>query len=72
MDQPNYDILDDAHPLAGQPLHAIGAEMRNKRAPDWRQASTLLVARTSYKDLRGPWKECNEFRVPRRTSNEQT
>lgn len=68
---PLYTILDDAHPLSNRPLGTLGAEMRNKQSPTWRPVAHWPIGKTSYRDLRGPWKECNEFRVPR-ASNEQT
>lgn len=69
---PIYDILDDSHPFSTQPLGKLGTEMRNKQSPTWRSIAHWPIGKTAFRDLRGPWKECNEFRIPRWKSNEQT
>jgi hypothetical protein len=61
-------ILTPDHPQANTPMRDLNVEIRNNKNPTWRSISTWKISKVSFNDLRGLWKELNEFRVVERTT----
>jgi hypothetical protein len=57
------DTLTPEHPQANTPMRELNVEIRNKTGQAWRSIKTWKISRSSFNQLRGPWKELNEFRV---------
>lgn len=57
------DLLNENHLLANTSMRELNVEIRNKMTPTWRSIKTWKISRSSFKQLRGPWKELNEFRI---------
>ena len=60
-------ILTPDHPQANTPMRQLSVEIRNKNSPTWRSIATWKISRSSFNQLRGPWKEYNEFRIAETT-----
>lgn len=56
--------LPTDHPLRNTPLADIRAECRNIHSQTWRPVMTWVIGRVTYNQLRGPWLDLSEFRVP--------
>lgn len=55
------------HPQANTPMRDLNVEIRNKTGQTWRSIATWKISRSSFNQLRGPWKELNEFRIKETT-----
>jgi len=61
------DLLTPDHPQSNTLMRDLNVEIRNKNSPTWRSIATWKISRLSYNQLRGPWKELNEFRITKET-----
>lgn len=48
-------------------MRELSVEIRNKTGQTWRSIATWKISRSSFNQLRGPWKELNEFRIKETT-----
>ena len=48
-------------------MRELNVEIRNNTGQTWRSIATWKISRSSYNQLRGPWKEYNEFRINKET-----
>lgn len=55
--------LTPDHPQANTPMIELNVQIRNRAGTMWRPIATWKISRSSFNELRGPWKELNEFRV---------
>lgn len=46
-------------------MRELNVEIRNNTGQTWRSIATWKISRSSFNQLRGPWKELNEFRINR-------